>query len=410
MTIAQDVTRREAIAEYQILDQPPEPDLLGLVQLAATVCGVPTAVINIIDDRSQHQIAAIGMQASTCSREDSMCAAVLQNPGLVVVPDARDDDRFAANPFVTGVIGNVRFYASSPLITPQGVPIGTICIFDEQTGDLTPERRDSLNLIAHQVIDVLELRRIATELNRSNEQLERFAAQVSHDLKNPLMAVSGFIELAADSPEMADAPQATESLARAESAATRMGTMIGDLLDYARAGGARPRQDDVDVQHIVRAVVDDLSTAIAAAGARIEVDAAIRLTGDATLLRALVQNLVANAIKFTSAAGVEPHIVIVAETLVGGWRLSVDDNGPGVAPEDRERVFDLMDRGSSDDVPGLGIGLSTCQRIVEAHGGSIGIGESALGGASVWVVLPRPGIASRPTDAVTPEASLPDSA
>jgi signal transduction histidine kinase len=410
MTVAQDVTRREAIAEYQILDQPPEPDLLGLVQLAATVCGVPTAVINIIDDRSQHQIAAIGMQASTCSREDSMCAAVLQNPGLVVVPDARDDDRFAANPFVTGVIGNVRFYASSPLITPQGVPIGTICIFDEQTGDLTPERRDSLNLIAHQVIDVLELRRIATELNRSNEQLERFAAQVSHDLKNPLMAVSGFIELAADSPEMADAPQATESLARAESAATRMGTMIGDLLDYARAGGARPRQDDVDVQHVVRAVVDDLSTVIAAAGARIEVDAAIRLTGDATLLRALVQNLVANAIKFTSAVGVEPHIVIVAETLVGGWRLSVDDNGPGVAPEDRERVFDLMDRGSSDDVPGLGIGLSTCQRIVEAHGGSIGIGESALGGASVWVVLPRPGIASRPTDAVTPEASLPDSA
>jgi signal transduction histidine kinase len=409
MTVAQDVTRREAIAEYQILDQPPEPDLLGLVQLAATVCGVPTAVINIIDDRSQHQIAAIGMQASTCSREDSMCAAVLQNPGLVVVPDARDDDRFAANPFVTGVIGNVRFYASSPLITPQGVSIGTICIFDEQTGDLTPERRDSLNLIAHQVIDVLELRRIATELNRSNEQLERFAAQVSHDLKNPLMAVSGFIELAADSPEMADAPQATESLARAESAATRMGTMIGDLLDYARAGGARPRQDDVDVQHIVRAVVDDLSTAIAASGARIEVDAAIRLTGDATLLRALVQNLVANAIKFTSAAGVEPYIVIVAETLVGGWRLSVDDNGPGVAPEDRERVFDLMDRGSSDDVPGLGIGLSTCQRIVEAHGGSIGIGESALGGASVWVVLPRPGIASRPTDAVTPEASRPGS-
>ncbi len=405
MTVAQDLTRRQAIAEYQILDQPPEPDLLGLVQLAATVCGVPTAVINIIDDRSQHQIAAIGIQASTCSREDSMCAAVLQNPGLVVVPDARDDDRFANNPFVTGVIGNTRFYASSPLITPQGVPIGTICIFDEQTGDLTPERRDSLNLIAHQVIDVLELRRIATELNRSNEQLERFAAQVSHDLKNPLMAVSGFIELAADSPEMADAPQATESLARAESAATRMGTMIGDLLDYARAGGARPRQDDVDVQHIVRAVVDDLSPAIAAAGARIEVDAAIRLTGDATLLRALVQNLVANAIKFTSASGIQPHIVVAAETLVGGWRLSVDDNGPGVAPEDRERVFGLMDRGASDDVPGLGIGLSTCQRIVEAHGGSIGIGESALGGANVWVVLPRPGIASRPTDAITPETT-----
>lgn len=200
MITEQDVTRARAIEAYGVLGMPPEPDLEGLVQLAATMCGVSTAVINIIDDRFQHQVAAVGFSPSVCSREDSMCAVVFKNPGHVVIRDAREDERFAANPFVTGDIASVRFYASSPLITPSGIPIGTLCVFDEETGDLSPARSDALALLAHQVVDVLELRRMTGLLSRSNERLESFAGQVSHDLRNPLAAVSGFIELAADSP------------------------------------------------------------------------------------------------------------------------------------------------------------------------------------------------------------------
>ena len=229
MSTVQDVTRREMIASYGVVGAPPEPDLEGLVQLAATVCGVSTAVINIIDDRFQHQIAAVGFTPAVCAREDSMCAVVFQHPGHVVVPDAREDDRFRDNPFVTGEIADVRFYASSPLITPQGIPIGTLCVFDEEVGELAPEDSRALALLAHQVVDVLELRRLTHELGQSNEQLERFAGQISHDLRNPLMALAGFIELAADSPELAGAPQAARALSRAESAAERMGAMIGDL-------------------------------------------------------------------------------------------------------------------------------------------------------------------------------------
>ena len=83
-----DITRREAIAEYRVVGQPPEPDLEGLVQLAATICGVSTAVINIIDDRSQHQIAAVGFEPSVCAREDSMCACLLYTS-----PSPRDRTR-----------------------------------------------------------------------------------------------------------------------------------------------------------------------------------------------------------------------------------------------------------------------------------------------------------------------------
>nr|WP_228498190.1 GAF domain-containing sensor histidine kinase [Plantibacter sp. VKM Ac-2876] len=317
-----------------------------------------------------------------------MCAVVFQQRVRTIVSDARQDPRFAANPFVTGELANVRFYASSPLITPDGVPIGTLCIFDDRVRELSPEQGKALDLLARQVVDVLELLRLTHELGQSNEQLAQFAGQVSHDLRNPLMAVSGFLELATDSPEMVNAPHAAKALARAESAADRMAAMITDLLDFARIGGARPRRVPIDLEPLVSSVVEDLDATITSTGATVEVDTRLQVHGDETLLRALLQNLIANAVKFSAAAGVVPHVLVQAERVSAGVLVAVEDNGPGVAPEQRERVFDLMERAAGSEVAGLGIGLSTCRRIVEAHGGRIEIDESGLGGASVWFLLP----------------------
>jgi signal transduction histidine kinase len=385
---AQDVTRREVIAQYGVVGEPPEPDLEGLVHLAAALSGVSTAVINIIDDRFQHQIAAVGISPSTCAREDSMCAAVFEQARRVVVADARRDERFAQNPFVTGDIASIRFYASSPLVTPAGVPIGTLCVFDEDPGALTADQGKSLDVLAHQVIDVLELRRLTRELRRSNRDLEHFARQVSHDLRNPLTAISGFLELAADDPDLADAPVAARAVERAEAAATRMSGVLDDLLAFARVGGTRPRREEIDVADLVAEVADDLDAALRESGADVDVEATAPLVGDRTMLSLLVENLVANAVKFTHAAGTTPRVTVRTESLLDGFRLVVDDNGPGIAPTERERVFGLMERGAEAAAPGLGIGLATCRRIVEAHGGLIGIEQSDLGGTRVWVTLP----------------------
>ncbi|GEB44528.1 hypothetical protein MTE01_04730 [Microbacterium testaceum] len=391
MSTAHDVTRRDAIAQYQLLGGPAEPDLQGLVELAATVCNVPTAVINIIDDRMQHQVAAVGIQAASCAREDSMCAAVISTPARVVVPDARLDPRFAENAFVTGEIALTRFYASSPLITPSGIAIGTLCVFDTEVGDLSDASSRALDLLAHQVIDVLELRRVQRDLLDSNAQLESFAAQVSHDLRNPLTALTGFLELAADSPEMADAPRAARSLARAEAAAGRMTSMVTDLLDFARMGGARPYMTRVDVGDTVDAVLEDLDGALVDTGAEVTVETSTFVRADDTLLRVLLQNLIANAVKFTVAAEKVPRITVSVETLPDGWRVTVDDNGDAIDPDLRERVFEPMQRGHSGEVPGIGIGLATCRRIVEAHRGTIGLDASPAGGTRAWFVLPTAG-------------------
>lgn len=388
MSTAHDVTRREAIAQYRVIGEPTEPDLQGLVELAATVCGVPTAVINIIDDRMQHQVAAVGVQAASCAREDSMCAAVISDPRRVVVADARLDPRFATNAFVTGEIASTRFYASSPLITPSGMAIGTLCVFDTEVGALSDAAAHGLDLLARQVIDVLELRRVQRDLLRSNALLEDFATQVSHDLRNPLTALAGFLELAADSPEMSQAPRAARSLARADAAATRMSTMLNDLLDFARVGGTRPYITEVDIADTVDAVLEDLDGAVVRAGARVTVDTSTFVRGDDTLLRVLLQNLIANAVKFTVAAERVPVIRVSVETLPDGWRVSVDDNGDAVDPQLRDRLFEPMQRGHGAEVQGIGIGLATCRRIVDAHGGSIGLEASPSGGTRAWFVLP----------------------
>ena len=180
----------------------------------------------------------------------------------MVVPDARLDARFATNPFVTGDIASVRFYASSPLVTPTGVPIGTLCVFDDVPRGLSASGARALEVLAEQVVDVLELRRLSRELARSNEKLTQFAGQVSHDLRNPLAALVGFLEVAADTPGVSEAPDAARALARAESSAARMTAMIGDLLAFARVGGGAPARPRWTSQQEAKAVLEDLSAEV----------------------------------------------------------------------------------------------------------------------------------------------------
>ena len=385
------MTVQEVISEYDVLGNPPDA-LRSVVELAAFVAEVPMATINIITDDAQYQLAAVGFDAAICRREDSMCALNLHLGQPVAVADASQDPRYRSNPFVTGALGDVRFYANHPLVL-AGETIGTLCVFNETVGDLDESKREALDLLAHQVVDLLELRRISRQLSTSNDQLSRFAGQISHDLRNPLTALTGFLELAIDSPDMDNAPEAARVLARAESAADRMNAMISDILSYARVGGASPQRKRVDLDAVMHAVVEDLDAQISASGADVSQDIDVQPVGDPTLLRAVLQNVVANALKFTAAAELAPRVRVEAHAVPGGWRITVDDNGPGVPPEDRERVFALMERGDSD-VDGLGIGLSTCRRVIQAHGGRIGLDDSPLGGARVWILLPDAAAAS----------------
>ncbi|GAA2579367.1 hypothetical protein GCM10010399_06400 [Dactylosporangium fulvum] len=398
---ADEQERLRSLAEYGIVGAPELPDLPSVVALAAYVCGVPNAVVNIIGATQQHQLGAYGFEGGACAREDSMCAISMVEPEMVVVRDATLDPRFEQNPFVTGEINHVRFYASAQLRDRDGHVLGALCVFDQKPHDLTPQQREGLDKLARMVMDVIDLHRhsrlleqaldqvhrTGRELQRSNASLQHFAGQVSHDLKNPLTGVLGFVAMLADVPAVAADPIAKRSVDKALSSATRMWRMIEDVLSHASVGG-RPSFTDVSLDSVAHQVVDDLATSIAAARATVEIEPLPTVHGDVTQLRVLIQNLVSNAVKFRDP-GRPCRIRLTGEETPAGWTLSIADNGIGIPAEDRPRVLEMFTR-LNTDVEGSGIGLATCQRIVEAHDAALVIDETPGGGTTMRITLPKP--------------------
>jgi signal transduction histidine kinase len=374
-----DQVREQAIEEYGVLDARPRRELEALTELAALCGGVPMASINIITGVQQWQVAAHGFEATICDRSDSMCARVLHEQGPVLVPDASLDERFAGNPFVTGQVGAVRFYASQALTTPDGVVIGRLCVFDEKPHEVGPALARALATIAGRIVDVLELELASQRLRVANERLGAFAGQVSHDLKNPLAAIRMSVELARGEAE-GDAAL-SRLLERAERGALRMDAMIDELLAFARGGGD-PEMVDVDLAGQMTLVIDDLGGATTPGQVRVGELPVVR--GDAGQLRAVLQNLVANAVKFSPRGS---PVEVSADRLPAGWWIGVADRGPGIPEVDRHRVFEPLVRLDRSQ-PGSGIGLATSRRILEAHGGRMGIGDHEGGGAVVWFELP----------------------
>ncbi|MBF4160530.1 sensor histidine kinase [Nocardioides acrostichi] len=396
--------RARELARYGVIGSAPRPDLVALVELAASVADVPMATINLLTDAEQYQVATVGFEASVCSLDDSMCSVSVEESEPVVVPDATRDPRFAQNPFVDGRIGDVRFYGGHQLRTPSGVVVGTLCVFDSEPRELDEHARRHLRVLADRVVDVLELELrsrqltrtidelegVATELRRSNDELAAFAGQVSHDVRNPLAAIRMSLDLILEDAEDAedrslDPGSMLVGVRRASRATDRLQRIVVDLLDFARAGG---QQDPVpvDLAVLVADVRSDLEVALKEAS--VDVGELPVVVGEPARLWAIVQNLLTNAAKFTRD-GEPARIEVRAEhqSEVGRWRISVIDHGRGIPAEARERVFLPLTRLSSD-VEGSGIGLATVRRIVEGAGGRVGIEETPGGGTTLWFEMP----------------------
>ncbi|GAA3716201.1 hypothetical protein GCM10022399_36060 [Terrabacter ginsenosidimutans] len=387
------------MAGYDVLGRAPQRELQALVDIAAQVCAVPRAAINIITSTQQQQIATTGFAPSICAREDSMCAAVLDHTDRVVVPDASLDARFHGNPFVTGVLGTVRFYASAPLTTPDGVIIGRLCVFDSAPRELVEAQEDALVAIAERVVDVLELRlrtreledslaaltQARDELHRSNEALSVFAGQVSHDLRTPLTAIMASTEMLGQRPAVAGDEWSERLVATAHRSATRMAGMIEQILSHAKVG-AELHRTDTDLRVVLASVLEDLAPTLEARSASVVAGELPTLPADEQQLYSVLLNLVSNAVKY-ARPGVAPVIEVSAERRGERWRCAVQDNGIGISAADRDRVFGLFSRVETS-VEGSGIGLATARRIVEAHGGAIGVSSAEGPGTIVWFELP----------------------
>lgn len=191
--------RLAALRRYRILDTPPEAAFDGLVQLAAHTCRAPVALISLIDERRQWFKAEIGLGVRETPLDCSICLTAMLEPEALIVPDLGADPRFAHNPLVAGQ-PHLRFYAGAGLRTPEGLPLGALCVLDYAPRSLTEDQTVTLGLLAQQVMAQLDLRSAIAqgddrlEASRRIEQRQSLLVrELHHRVKNTLATVQALV-------------------------------------------------------------------------------------------------------------------------------------------------------------------------------------------------------------------------
>jgi PAS domain S-box-containing protein len=231
-----------------------------------------------------------------------------------------------------------------------------------------------------------KLRHLNEALQHSNAELEQFAYVASHDLQEPLRMVSSYCQLLERRYKGQLDAKADKYIAYAVDGVRRMQNLINDLLAYSRVGTQGKAFEPTDCQAVLTQACANLAKTIQERGAQVEGEALPTVQADQEQLVRLFQNLIGNGLKFQGAA--PPQVHVSAERRGPAWCFAVRDNGIGMEPADRERIFEIFQRlHSQTDYPGTGIGLAICKKIVERHGGRIWVESQPGQGATFYFTM-----------------------
>ncbi len=235
----------------------------------------------------------------------------------------------------------------------------------------------------------IELEQVTAALKRSNEDLQRFAYAASHDLQAPIRTITTYLQLLQRSLGSRLEQEEEEMLEFTLGAAGRMHSLIRDLLLYSHASTDIRKPERVNSQALLSDLVEDLDAIVKETGASVTWDDSLpELVTDVTGMRQIFQNLISNSIKYRGED--LPRVSVSAVQEADGWTFCVEDNGQGIPPEHSKRIFEMFQRLHGQEIPGSGIGLATCQRIVERVGGKIWVTAGRTKGSRFYFSIPHP--------------------
>lgn len=395
--------RLNALYRYGVLDTAAENAFDDLTRLAGRLFDVPMALVSLVDVNRQWFKSSFGLDACETPRDLAFCAhALLQPEDILEITDPLNDPRFADNPLVTGD-PHIRFYAGAPLLTADGQPLGTFCLIDRRTRlPLDASGRDNLKILARAAIAILELRlerldrAIAAKAVNDMEALasERLG-HLAHELKTPLNAVLGYSQLARAQVSNAgtlDTSRTETYVERIETAGQHMLELVDSLLAPLRRQQAEAMGPDLSATDL-SALLDDVvaltSPLVRRSGMILKMTVGDNLPfpqADALRLRQILINFITNATKYAGTGTIHVDAKPLEETAL---RISVRDEGPGIAPEDQPYLFDKGYR-TSDAIgkEGFGSGLALSRLAAQTMRGSVGVDSAPGQGATFWVELP----------------------
>ncbi|MGM9491979.1 sensor histidine kinase [Ideonella sp. YS5] len=255
---------------------------------------------------------------------------------------------------------------------------------------LAEMRRELADRNARLAQEVAVRQQAEAALQRSNAELEQLAYVASHDMQEPLRMIASYLQLVEQRYQDKLDSDGREFIGYAVDGAKRMQVLINDLLTYSRVGTKARPFEPVALQTVVETALVHLRVAIEESGALVAISNPLpKVLGDSTQLVQLMQNLIANAIKFRGSAA--PEVRIECGDDGAAWCLKVRDNGIGIEPVYFDRIFVLFQRlHGRGSYPGTGIGLALCKRIVERHGGRIWVESKPGQGSAFCFTLPHP--------------------
>jgi PAS domain S-box-containing protein len=369
MSVLKDtITRTQAETELGIVFDALKSTMVGVIiaSLEGKITFVNPAFLNIFGHKDQNEV--IGKNAAELFTHKK----VRKFADLTAVIDTVKGDREEFNVHrEDGSVVSVEVSCSN-ITDKAGKIIGRMSLFVDITESKQIKKK---------------LKRTLADLKRSNTDLQQFASVASHDLQEPLRMVASYTQLLEKRYKDKLDTDAKEFIQFAVDGALRMQRLINDLLSYSLVGARQKTVKPTDCHFVLGQVIANLSGTIELNNVVITNDDLPTVMADASQMRELFENLVGNAIKFCSEHA--PHVHISAKQDGNKWLFSVQDNGLGIDPQYKDKIFVIFQRlHSKEEYPGTGIGLAMCKRIVERHGGKIWVDSNVGKGSTFYFTIP----------------------
>ncbi len=386
--------RIKALERYESSEHPPLPEgtFDRLATLAARITGLPVCFINLIGRDKQFAKASAGHPGEAIPRKKSFCQYTIMQNDILEVCDTTTHEIFCDSPFVKAESELViRYYIGVPLTTPDGHNIGTLCLTDDKPNALTDEHKETLKVLADEIVSHYELKSAKLKLEKINKEKDELIRIVSHDLRNPLNGIIGFAEYLKS--EMQN-EEHREMLGLIEDAGQATMRIVNILLnsDYIKNEAFRLNCERHNVTELTREVIGLLRpfTLIKKQQISLHFTEDIYRTLDADKWKQIVGNLLSNASKFTPNEGnIELRLRVDEE--MDKLELELEDNGIGMDEAMVGRLFTgkkSIQRAGTNGEDSSGLGMVLVKRYVELHDGTVQVTSKPGKGTRFVVRLP----------------------
>ncbi|TWX53316.1 GAF domain-containing sensor histidine kinase [Colwellia hornerae] len=387
----EELQRIDELLRYEVLDTEDEKVLDELTQLASVICGTSISLISLVDKDRQWFKSRVGLNANETPRDMAFCSHAILQDDVFEVPDTLEDERFVDNPLVTGS-PDIRFYAGAPLVSSNGMPIGTLCVIDTAPHKLDEKQQLALNTLAKQVVSQLELRLRNRQLERMQADQEKIFAILAHDLRSPFNGILGLSKLLHENADTLDPELIAEMSDGILESSLTFYQLLDEILQWSRnqLGAVHAELKATALKPLITETIDLMGDSFNLKKITVKHDTNENITvmADVNLTKTIIRNLLSNAIKYTPEHG---SIHIEAKSNDGQVKLVITDTGKGVPQEIQDQLFSdcVASHCGTQGESGYGLGLSLCGDFARKQQGYLSLDKTYTDGAKLTLNFPE---------------------